>query len=150
MLYWVNSIDTPTEHSHRDNIVQVCFCIYSRHILYFSLFANYLCQLRLCKLHINLSGDIELNPEPKSNSCKNFSVCHWNWNSISAHKFSKVSLLSAYTSLHSFDIICLSETYLDSSILSHDRNLEVQGYGLIRANHPSNIKRGGVCICYKS
>ena len=51
-------------------------CIYSRHISYFSLFANYLCQLWLCKLHINLSWDIELNPGPKSNSCENFSICH--------------------------------------------------------------------------
>ena len=47
-------------------------CIYSRHILYFSLITNYLCELWLCKLHINLSGDIELNPGPKSNSCKIF------------------------------------------------------------------------------
>ena len=81
-------------------------CIYSRHVLYFSLLANYLCQLLLCRLHINLSGDIELNPEPKPNSCENFSVCHWNLNSILAHNFSKVLLLNAYTSLHSFDIIC--------------------------------------------
>ena len=49
-------------------------CIYSRHILYFSLLANYLCQLWLCKLHINLSGDIELNPGSKSISCEIFSV----------------------------------------------------------------------------
>ena len=39
-------------------------CIYSLHILYFSLLVNYLCQLWLCILHINLSGDIELNPGP--------------------------------------------------------------------------------------
>ena len=125
-------------------------CIYSRHILHFSLLANYLCQLLLCKLHINLSGDIELNPGPKSTSCEYFSVCHWNLNRISAHNFSKVSLLNAYTSLHSFDIICLSETYLDSSILSHYPNLEVQGCDLIRVDHPSNVKRGGVCIYYKN
>ena len=68
-------------------------CIYSRHISYFSLLANYLCQVWLCKLYINLSGKIELNPGPKSNSRKNFSVCHWNLNSISAHNFSKVSFL---------------------------------------------------------
>ena len=138
---------------HILSVITFCksvICIYSRHILYFSLLANYLCQVWLRKLHINLSGDIELNPGPKSNSCENFSVCHWNLNSISAHNFSKVSLLNAYTSLHSFDIICLSETYLDSSILSHDPNLEVQGYDLIRANHPSNVKRGGVCIYYKN
>ena len=71
------------------------------------------------------------------------------FNSISAHNFSKVLLLNAYTSLHSFDITCLSETYLDSCIFSHDPNLEVQGYDLIRANNPSNVKRGGVCIYYK-
>ena len=125
-------------------------CIYNRHILYFSLLANYLCQVQLCKLHINLSWDIELYPGPKSNSCENFSVCHWNLNSISAHNFSKVLLFNAYTSLHSFDIICLSETYLDSCILSHDANLEIQGYDLIRACHPSNVKRGGVYIYYKN
>ena len=91
-----------------------------------------------------------LNPGPKPNSCENFSVFHWNLNSISAHNFSKVSLLNAYTSLHSFDIMCLSETYWDSSILSHDPNLEVQGYDLIRADHSSNVKRGGVCIYCKN
>ena len=37
-----------------------------------------------------------------------------------------------------------------SSILSHDPNLEVQGFDLIRAGHWSNVKRGGVCIYYKT
>ena len=125
-------------------------CVYSHHILYFPLLANYLCQLWHCKLHINLSGDIEPNPGPKSNCCENVSVCQWNLKSISTHDFSKVSLLNAYTSLYSFDIMCLSETYLDSSILSHDPSLEVQGYDLIRANHPSNVKKGRVCIYFKN
>ena len=40
-------------------------CIYNRHILYLSLLANYLCQVWLRKLHINLRGDIELNSGPK-------------------------------------------------------------------------------------
>ena len=44
----------------------------------------------------------------------------------------------------------MSGTYLDSSILSHDPNLEVQGYDLIGANHPSNFTRVGVCIYYKN
>ena len=39
---------------------------------------------------------------------------------------------------------------MDSCILSHEPNLEVQGYDLIRVYHPSNVKRGGVCICYKN
>ena len=41
-----------------------------------------------------ICGDIELNPGPKKDkSCDNFSLCHWNRNSIDAHDFSKLSLL---------------------------------------------------------
>ena len=43
--------------------------------------------------------------------------------------------------------MCLSETYLDSSI--PDNLIDIEGYKLIRADHPDNIKRGGVCIYYK-
>ena len=64
--------------------------------------------------------------------------------------FTKVSLLSAYTSVHKFDIICLSETYLNSEIPSDDKNLEIPGYNLVREDQPSNSKRGGVCVYYKS
>ena len=48
------------------------------------------------------------------------------------------------------DIICLSETYLDSTIQSDNDNLEIPGYNLVRSDHPSNNKRGGVCIYYKA
>ena len=67
-------------------------------------------------LLITLSGDVELNPGPKRNAVQTFSICHWNLNSICAHNFAKLSLLRAYVSVHKFDIIFLSETYLDSSI----------------------------------
>ena len=97
----------------------------------------------------NISGDIEKNPGAKPNLCQSFSVCHWNLNSISAHNFLKLSLLRAYTTAHNFDVICLSETYLDSSILHDDNNLQIPGYNLYRKDHPLNIKRGGVCIYYK-
>ena len=60
------------------------------------------------------------------------------------------SLLNAYTSLHNFNIVCSWEIHLHSSILSRDPGLEVQGYDLIRADHLSNVKRGGVCIYYKN
>ena len=63
-------------------------------------------------------------------------------NSISAHNYIKVSLLRAYISTHKFDVICISETYLDSDTSDDDDNL-------IRANHPSNTKQGGVCVYYK-
>ena len=51
-------------------------------------------------------------------------------------------------SIHKFDIICLSETYLDSSI--DDASLEISGYYLTRSDHPSNKKRGGICIYFKN
>ena len=76
MLYYVKIIDTPTVHLYRIPFCKSVICIYNRHALYFSLLANYLCQVWFCKLHINLSGNIELNPGPKSNSCENCLVCH--------------------------------------------------------------------------
>ena len=45
--------------------------------------------------------------------------------------------------------MCLSETYLDSSILKDDNNLEISGYNLCRKAHLLSIKRGGICIYYK-
>ena len=48
------------------------------------------------------------------------------------------------------DIICLSETYLDSTIQSDNDNSEIRGYNLVRSDHPSNNKRGGVCTYYKA
>ena len=49
--------------------------------------------------------------------------------------------------MYKHDFICLSETYLDSS--TPDGLLEIDGYILVRANHPNNIKWGEVCIYYK-
>ena len=66
-------------------------------------------------------------------------------NSILAHN--KLSLLSAYNTLHKFDVICISETYLDKS--ADNDALSIDGYNIIRADHPHNQKRGGVCIYFK-
>ena len=99
---------------------------------------------------ILLSGDIETNPGPKPISGQSFSICHWNLNSISAHNYTKISLLTAYVLAYNFDIICLSETYLNSETSTDDQNLEIPDYCLLRADHPSNSKRGGVCIIYRT
>ena len=58
-------------------------------------------------------------------------------------------MLEAYNALHNYDIICISETFLNSSHLNNDPTLKLQGYELIRSDHPSNTKRGGVCLYYK-
>ena len=97
-----------------------------------------------------MSRDIEMNPGPKPSSCNKSSIYHWNLNSISAHNFIKLSLLRAYISAHNFDILYLSETYLDSTISSNVSNLLIPGYELYRADHSSNVKRGGICIYYKN
>ena len=68
--------------------------------------------------------------------------------SIPAHNFIKLPLFCAYISVNKSDIICLPESYLDSSISSNDSNLEVPGYTLPRADNPNNTKRGAVYIYY--
>ena len=60
-------------------------------------------------------GDIESNPGPKHRTSTYFSCCHWNVNSIMA--YNKLSLLSAHNTLHKFDVICISETYLDKLLI---------------------------------
>ena len=61
----------------------------------------------------------------------------------------KIFLLKVYITIRRFDIICISETYLDFSTSPGDSNLEKSGFTLIRSDHPSNKKRGGICIYYK-
>ena len=116
--------------------------------LYFITVALYIHHAWVHFITIKLSGDIEENQGPQSKSCNSLFICHWNLNSIPAHNFIKLSLLRAYISINKFDIICLSKTYLDSSISSNNGNLEVAGYTLVRADNPNNTKRGGVCIYY--
>ena len=90
--------------------------------------------------------DIEANPGPKYSS---LTFCHWNLNDLTAHDSIKISLLQAYILQHSYDIICLSETFLNSCIESNDDRISVDGYNLIRLDHPSDSKTDGVCIYYK-
>ena len=70
-------------------------------------------------------------------------------NRLSAHNLLKLSSITAYNRIYKYDFICISETYLDSSAQSADRDISINGCKLIRADHPSNSKRGGVCIFYR-
>ena len=58
-------------------------------------------------------------------------------------------LLKSYNAIYNYDFICLSETYLDSSIPPDHVSLELEGYKLVRTDHANNVKRGGVCIYFK-
>ena len=92
-------------------------------------------------------GDVEINPGPKKKETRFFSCLHRNINSILAHN--KLTLLQAYKSIHQYDILCISETYLDSSISNDDSTLSLPGYNLAWSDHPDNVKRGGVLLYYK-
>ena len=91
------------------------------------------------------NGDIETNPGPKSKNSKYFSCCRWNVNNILAH--GKLSLLTAYNSIQHYDIIRISETYLDSSI--NENILKLDGCSLIKADNPRSLERGGICLYYR-
>ena len=66
------------------------------------------------------------SPGSKPNFCQSFSICHWNL---------KYGLLQTYISIYSFNVTCLSDTYLDSNIIPDDENLQIPGYNLFRADH---------------
>ena len=70
-------------------------------------------------------GDIQKNPGPKYTSLK---FCHWNLNGLRAHDSIKISLLHAYIIQNNYDIICLSETFLNSSIPTNDDRISIEGY----------------------
>ena len=82
-------------------------------------------QLWIVRCKIGISGDVEVNPGPNRNFCQSqsFSICHWNLNSLIAHRFTNISLLTAYLSVNKFDIEYLSETFLYSKILTDVENL---------------------------
>ena len=121
-------------------VLLCCWC-------YFESAFLFLLTLTYMFIFLQCHRDIEPNPGPRKQKPNYFSVCHCNLNSLIAHTFSKLIQLQAYNSIYKYDFICLSETYPDSS--TPDNLIEIEGYKIIRADHPDNIKRGGVCIYYK-
>ena len=118
-------------------------------VLYSYVAITYLQFFWYRKQRLILSNDIVVIPGPKLDSSQSFTICHWNLDSIAPHNFSKINLLKTYLTIHKTDIVCLSETYLDSSFPVNDKNLVIQRYNLVRCDHPANCQRGGICIYYK-
>ena len=87
---------------------------------------------------IKLIGDVEENHGLKCSSCHSFSLFHWNVNVIWVHNLIKLSLLLCHIANNQRDLSCLSETFLDSSILSDDVNFDIPGYNPVIAEHPAN------------
>ena len=57
-----------------------------------------------------------------------------------------IDLLQAYDTIHQYDMICLSESYLDVSVSSDNDNLNLNRCKLVRADHPGDEKRDGVFV----
>ena len=100
----------------------------------------------LCDHLTLLSRVVKANPGRKTNYSEYLSICPWHLNSVFAYDYFKLFLLKAYNLAPKFDIICLSETYLDSIVPLDNDNLEIPGHTLVRSYHPCNTK-GKVSAC---
>ena len=75
--------------------------------------------------------------------------CHWNLDSIVVNGFIKIPLIEAHNSFYNYDLIALSETYLDSSITNETISLTGFSKEIFRCDHPDGMKRGGICLFFK-
>ena len=96
---------------------------------------------------ILICGDVHPHPGPSHENSLKF--CHWNLDSIAVNDFIKIPLIEAYNSVYNYDLIALSETYLDSSISNGTISLTGFSKEIFRCDHPDDVKRGGVCLFYK-
>ena len=93
---------------------------------------------------------LESNPGPKkSGNCQPLKFFHWNLNSILSENCFEVSFLKSFNALHNYDFICLSGTFLSPSVSPTLDSLNNYGYNIVRSDHPSGSKRGGVCCYFK-
>ena len=77
----------------------------------------YLISTDIVRAMLILSGNVHENPGPTDCNLKFF---HWNLDSISARENTKISLIEAYNSVFSYDLIAISDTRLDRSISNED------------------------------
>ena len=57
--------------------------------------------------------------------------------------------MEAFIASNNFDIVCLPETFLDSTVPNNDVKKQINRYSLLRADHSNDLKRGDVCIYFK-
>ena len=92
-------------------------------------------------LLIKIRGNAELNPRPNQKQHESLLNYHWNLNIISDHIFQKLELFQSYYSINNIEILCLSETFLDSDISGDNDNLQLPRFKLIRADYLSSTKK---------
>ena len=66
-----------------------------------------------------------------------------------AHDKLKIALIEDYNAVYHYDVIAISETFLNSKI--NDSDICIQGFNhdVFRKDHPNDTSRGGVCLYYR-
>ena len=59
--------------------------------------------------------------------------------------FSKLFLLKSYISIYKLNIICISETFINSDTAFDDDNLKTERYNIVKPDNHSNSRQSGVC-----
>ena len=72
--------------------------------------------------------------------------CHWNLNGILARNRIKFPLMEAYSTVFHFEIIALSESFLNNTVKNEDIFIEGFSKIIFRSEHPEGDKVGVVCI----
>ena len=94
-----------TKYLYITTFIDVLFSTYFSHVLLFQ------------------HGNIETNPRPTKEKRKYLSFCHWNVSNLMAHNLTKISHLEAHNAIYNNDSICISETFIDSSVTEGDKNI---------------------------
>ena len=93
-----------------------------------------------------LSHDIHQNPGPPANSYLTF--MSWNLNSLAKDNFHRLKLLEAQNSIFNYDLIYLSETSLNDSVVLPPEYFPDCTF--IPTNKPDGTRHGGVGLYYKT
>ena len=95
---------------------------------------------------ILMSGDVHPNPGPTDTSVVPLKMCHLNVRSICADHLTKLDIIYSKLCIEkSFDIICISETWLDNSV--SDDEITLDGYSLYRKECNQHGGRVAVFVC---
>ena len=126
------------------------YTVGANHLLFCLYFLNIYCVniiSYLVELLLLMFADVHPQPGPR---IKSLSFCHWNLDSIMVKNKVKTLLIKAISSVHKFDITALSKTYQNDTIPNIE--IEIEGYSsnIFCSDHPTNTKRGGVCLNYKN
>ena len=60
----------------------------------------------------------------------------------------KLPLIPGQNTIHKYDIICIPVSYLNNT--AYNNVLSIDGYNLIKADHPKNQNKVGVCTLNNS